>query len=210
MVRRLEREVAGDPALEADINLYNLPELWLRERQHCPLCDVAVGTSVTLAKLHFNSRQHRLAAGLHLLSVHREEAAEAGDSDGPHCGTCNYRAASEAGLLSHQAGIRHRENEQCRLAVEAGGGEWKPHCPAPPPPPRYSVQWLPPAPWQRPPPWLGGGPPPPPWQRPEAAWCSPLPIPWDPAESQTQDHPLHCAVCNTWLPTVTILKHYHR
>ena len=38
----------------------------------------------------------------------------------------------------------------------------------------------------------------------------PDPIPWEAQTERSPSHPVHCAVCNTWLPTVTILKFYHR
>ena len=54
-MRRMERYVVSDPELDKDINPYNLPEQWLRERKHCNLCDVQV-SNLRLATLHFNSR----------------------------------------------------------------------------------------------------------------------------------------------------------
>jgi hypothetical protein len=39
-----------------------LIQVWLRERKHCNLCDVVID-SIRLAKIHFNSRLHREAAG---------------------------------------------------------------------------------------------------------------------------------------------------
>ena len=48
-LRLLERELISDRELDKDINPYTYPELWLRERKHCRVCDVPV-TSLTLAK----------------------------------------------------------------------------------------------------------------------------------------------------------------
>jgi hypothetical protein len=41
---------------------WRLVQVWLRERKHCNLCDVVID-SIRLAKIHFNSRLHREAAG---------------------------------------------------------------------------------------------------------------------------------------------------
>ena len=198
VVRRLERELAGCPALECgDVNPYNLPQLWLAQRRHCNLCDVAI-TSLLLAKVHFSSRIHRAAAGLHLLPAHQEEQEEAGE--GPRCDTCDFRASSASSLLSHEAGVRHQENERTRTAVEASGGEWKAHTPQPPDPPRHSVEWQPV--WEGG--WgaargAGGWPPPGPWLGPGQVQEVPPPLPWDPVLTQTPGHPFHCGVCRSLL-----------
>ena len=136
-LKGMERELAGDPELDKDINPYNLPELWLRERKHCNLCDVPI-TSIRMAKIHFNGRNHRLAAGLNLT-----EASKMGEwynSGEFRCETCNFNVATELELKSHQAGIRHLENERTRLAVEGTEGTWSCNHPVPSDPPKYSVQ----------------------------------------------------------------------
>jgi len=143
-VRRMERELAGDPELDKDINPYNIPEQWLRERKHCNLCDVPV-FSIRIAKIHFNSRQHRLAAGLNILSSHEEEGASLVPVGGKiPCDTCNIRVITELDMKVHTAGIRHIENYRTRAAVELHGMEWKIVTPFPPDPPKNSVRWIPP------------------------------------------------------------------
>ena len=136
-LRSMERELASDPELDKDINPYNLPELWLRERKHCNLCDVAI-SSIRMAKIHFNNRNHRLAAGLHITEESRmSEYNSRGDI---HCDTCNYNVETQIEMKTHQAGIRHLENERTRQAVEGAGHTWSCHHPAPADQPRYSVQ----------------------------------------------------------------------
>lgn len=136
-LRAMERELASDPELDKDINPYNLPELWLRERKHCAVCDVPV-TSIRMAKIHFNGRNHRLAAGLNITEA--SKAAEFYSSGELHCQSCNFSVTTQLELKSHQAGIRHLENERTRLAVEATDGTWSCQQPEPSEPPKYSVQ----------------------------------------------------------------------
>ena len=136
-LKGMERELAGDPELDKDINPYNLPELWLRERKHCNLCDVPI-TSIRMAKIHFNGRNHRLAAGLNLTEA--SKMGEFYNSGEFRCETCNFNVATELELKSHQAGIRHLENERTRLAVEGTEGTWSCNQPVPSDPPKYSVQ----------------------------------------------------------------------
>ena len=136
-LRGMERALASDPELDKDINPYNLPELWLRDRKHCYLCHVPI-SSIRMAKIHFNGRNHRLAAGLHITEA--SQAAEMLSQGDIHCDTCSFSVASHIELKTHQAGIRHLENERTRAAVEAVGGTWACHQPAPLDPPKYSVQ----------------------------------------------------------------------
>ena len=136
-LRGMERALASDPELDKDINPYNLPELWLRDRKHCYLCHVPI-SSIRMAKIHFNGRNHRLAAGLHITEA--SQAAEFLSQGDIHCDTCSFSVASHIELKTHQAGIRHLENERTRAAVEAVGGTWACHQPAPLDPPKYSVQ----------------------------------------------------------------------
>ena len=136
-LRGMERELAADPELDKDINPYNLPELWLRDRKHCNLCDVAI-TSIRMAKIHFNGRNHRLAAGLHVTEASR--MADFHSHGDIHCQTCNFNVVSQIELKVHQAGIRHLENEKTRQAVEGTGGTWSCHNPVPSDPPKFSVQ----------------------------------------------------------------------
>jgi len=136
-LRAMERELASDPELDKDINPYNLPELWLRERKHCTLCDVPV-TSIRMAKIHFNGRNHRLAAGLNITEA--SKMAEFSSGGELHCQSCNFSVSNQLELKSHQAGIRHLENERTRQAVEATDGTWSCHQPEPSELPKYSVQ----------------------------------------------------------------------
>ena len=136
-LRGMERELAGDPELDKDINPYNLPELWLRERKHCTLCDVPV-TSIRMAKIHFNGRNHRLAAGLNITEA--SKMAEFCSSGDLRCESCNFSVATQLEMKSHQAGIRHLENDRTKVAVEETGGSWSCHHPTPSDPPKYSVQ----------------------------------------------------------------------
>jgi len=136
-LRSMERELASDPELDKDINPYNLPELWLRERKHCTLCDVPV-TSIRMAKIHFNGRNHRLAAGLNITEA--SKMAEFSSSGDLRCESCNFSVSTQLELKSHQAGIRHLENDRTKLAVEETGGSWSCHQPTPSDPPKYSVQ----------------------------------------------------------------------
>ncbi|XP_023334759.1 uncharacterized protein LOC111706189 [Eurytemora carolleeae] len=136
MVKGMEVMLAGDPKLDEDINPYNLPEVWLRERKHCNLCDVPI-ESIRIAKIHFNSKLHREAAGLNVLPANAEMTYI---SEGPHhCTICNFRTKTETELKTHNAGIRHLENFRTKQAVEAKGHNWNPHNPSPPLPPKYSV-----------------------------------------------------------------------
>ena len=136
-LKAMERELASDPELDKDINPYNLPELWLRERKHCTLCDVPI-TSIRMAKIHFNGRNHRLAAGLNMTEA--SKMAEFYNSGEFTCQTCNFSVSTQLELKSHQAGIRHLENERTRLAVEGTEGSWSCHQPTPSDPPKFSVQ----------------------------------------------------------------------
>jgi len=136
-VRKMERELVGDPELDKDINPYNLPEVWLRERKHCNLCDVPI-FSIRIAKIHFNSRHHRQAAGLNLAKPSRE--AEFVSSGENHCDVCDFNTETALDMKVHMAGIRHIENERTKAAVESNGGEWKVCTPSPPDPPKNSVQ----------------------------------------------------------------------
>jgi len=136
-VRKMERELVGDPELDKDINPYNLPEVWLRERKHCNLCDIAI-FSIRIAKIHFNSRNHRVAAGLNISKASREAFFNnVGDN---YCDVCGVHTETTLDMKVHTAGIRHIENERTKTAVEASGGEWNPSNPIPPDPPKYSVQ----------------------------------------------------------------------
>ena len=241
LLRRMERELAGDPSLETDINPYNLPELWLREKSQCNLCGCAI-PSLTIAKVHFSSKSHRIAAGLRLLSSQRDKSQdepkdqelEYDERKGEEvfsCDICSFKASSKSELLGHQAGVRHQENVRTKVAVEAAGIEWKVHHPTPPDPPAHSVVDDPS--WSHEEHWghdfsngYGGEnglgqplplmalpvPPPiiPTWIPSEEDGCVPDPIPWEAQTERSPSHPVHCAVCNTWLPTVTILKFYHR
>lgn len=136
-LKGMERELAGDPELDKDINPYNLPELWLRERKHCTLCDVPI-TSIRMAKIHFNGRNHRLAAGLNLTEA--SKMGEFYNTGEFRCETCNFNVATELELKSHQAGIRHLENERTKVAVEGTEGSWSCNHPVPSEPPKFSVQ----------------------------------------------------------------------
>jgi len=136
-LRLMESALAADPELDKDINPYNLPELWLRDRKHCYMCDVQL-SSLRMATIHFNSRDHRRAAGLKV-----SEASKNGQwlNEGDlHCDVCNFRVKTEIEMRTHEAGIRHIENEKTKLAVEGAGGTWSCPKPAPIAPPRYSVQ----------------------------------------------------------------------
>merc|ERR1719289_470490 len=129
--------LAGDIELDKDINPYSLPEVWLRERKHCNLCDVPI-ESIRIAKIHFSSRLHRDAAGLNVLPANREtNYVSEGDH---HCTTCNFRVKTEAELNTHLTGVRHLENDRTKQAVEEKGYTWHPHNPTPPQPPKYSVR----------------------------------------------------------------------
>ena len=230
LLRRMERELEGDPSLETDINPYNLPELWLREKSQCNLCGCAI-PSLTIAKLHFSSKGHRIAAGLRLLPSQKEnkdlkdEVNE--DEEVLSCDICSYRASSKSELLGHQAGVRHQENSRTKAALEAAGSEWKVHQPTPPDPPAHSLVDHPSwdcddngynggfgnSCWGQPPPLMALSvplPPMPTWVPAEDGSCLPDPIPWEAQPERSPSHPVHCAVCNTWLPTVPILKYYHR
>ena len=136
-LRSMERELASDPELDKDINPYNLPELWLRERKHCTLCDVPV-TSIRMAKIHFNGRNHRLAAGLNITEA--SKMAEFYSGGELRCESCNFSVSTQLEMKSHQAGIRHLENDRTKVAVEETGGTWSCHHPTPSDPPKYSVQ----------------------------------------------------------------------
>jgi len=136
-VRKMERELIGDPELDKDINPYNLPEVWLRDRKHCNLCDVPI-FSIRIAKIHFNSRNHRFAAGLNLSKESRE--ADYVSSGPNYCDVCDFSTESDLDMKVHTAGIRHIENERTKAAVESSGGEWKPSNPIPLDPPKFTVQ----------------------------------------------------------------------
>jgi len=313
-VRKMERELVGDPELDKDINPYNLPEVWLRERKHCNLCDVPI-FSIRIAKIHFNSRHHRLAAGLNIAKPSRE--AEFLSSGENHCDVCDYNTETALDMKVHMAGIRHIENERTKAAVESSGGEWKVCTPNPPDPPKHSVQnppqsmsmmgwggggwgWgsapmmpyhsmVPPQPLmsqQVYPPIMAGYPGAPPENEEEAenqahqhhqmqmeeanmqtfsckmcrvSFCSgqdlaqheagpshlrnlglkserdrlrlaghdlpesdheevaeeeedflPEPLPENPSSSKTKSNPFHCPFCEVWVPTITLLRFYHR
>lgn len=235
LLRRMERELEGDPSLETDINPYNLPELWLREKSQCNLCACAI-PSLTIAKLHFSSKGHRIAAGLRLLPSQKEKTNLKNECDAKEeeevlsCDICSFEASSKSELLGHQAGVRHQENARTKAALEAAGSDWKVHKPTPPDPPAHSVvddpSWdceefwgqengyhggfgnI----WGQPPPPLMALPVPPPMPTwiPAEDKCVPDPIPWEAQSERSPSHPVHCAACKTWLPTITILKYYHR
>jgi len=136
-LRLMESALAADPELDKDINPYNLPELWLRDRKHCYMCDVQL-SSLRMATIHFNSRDHRRAAGLRVSEASKNaEWLNEGDL---HCDVCNFRVKTEIEMRTHEAGIRHLENEKTKLAVEGAGGTWSCSFPSPLPPPKYSVQ----------------------------------------------------------------------
>ena len=136
-LRLLERELISDPELDKDINPYNYPELWLREQKHCRLCDVPI-TSLTMAKIHFNGRNHRTAAGLNIMEASKlGQFVSKGDL---HCDTCNFNVSTEIEMRTHEAGIRHRLNDKTRAAVISSGGQWVVHQPEGCAPPTYSVQ----------------------------------------------------------------------
>ena len=97
-VRKMERELVGDPELDKDINPYNLPEVWLRERKHCNLCDSSI-FSIRIAKMHFNSRNHREAAGLNLSRASRE--AEFVSSGEFLCDVCSYNTNTSIEMKVH-------------------------------------------------------------------------------------------------------------
>jgi len=135
-VRLMETMLAGDIKLDEDLNPYTLPETWLRDRKHCNLCDVPI-ESIRIAKIHFNSRLHRQAAGLNVLPIHRETDFK---SEGPHhCAMCNFRTMTEEAMEVHKSGVRHLENARTKDAVISKNLAWHPHTPTPPLPPKYSV-----------------------------------------------------------------------
>ena len=145
------------------------------------------------------------------------------------CDICSYKASSKGELMGHQAGVRHQENARTKAALEAAGSDWKVHQPTPPDPPAHSLvddpTWdceelwghengyhegfgnI----WGQPPPLMALPvlPPMPTWI-PAEDGCLPDPIPWEAQSERSPSHPVHCAACSTWLPTVTILKYYHR
>ena len=92
----------GDPELDKDINPYNLPEVWLRERKHCNLCDVPI-FSIRMAKIHFNSRNHRLAAGLNISQASRE--AEFVSSGKFQCDACSFKTGTDIDMKVHTVGL---------------------------------------------------------------------------------------------------------
>jgi len=146
-VRKMERELVTDPQLDSDINPYNLPEVWLRDRKQCPMCDVSI-FSIRIAKIHFNCRSHRQAAGLPVIPSSLSKST----GTGKHiCATCNFKTKTEVEMKVHNAGMRHMENERTKNAVEASGGEWRPQPPLPPDPPKHSILY-------GPQPGFGGGP----------------------------------------------------
>lgn len=138
-VRKMERELVTDPELDSDINPYNLPEVWLRERKQCPMCDVPI-FSIRIAKIHFNCRSHRQAAGLPVVPTSNSKSTGTGQHI---CATCNFKTKTEVEMKVHNAGMRHMENERTKNAVEASGGEWRPQPPLPPDPPKHSILYGP-------------------------------------------------------------------
>ena len=58
-------------------------------------------------------RQHRLAAGLGITPASKEREYI---NEGPeYCEVCNFHTATELEMRSHKAGIRHIENEKCKV-----------------------------------------------------------------------------------------------
>ena len=228
LLRRMERELAGDPSLETDINPFNLPELWLREKSQCNLCGCVI-PSLVIAKIHFSSKGHREAAGLRLLASQKDDQTQEKNIS---CDICSFKASSDSELLGHKAGVRHQENSRTKAASEAAGFDWKVHHATQPDPPAYSVvgnsSWNCGEPWSHDPGYGGGPsrdhwdqppplmampvPPPmmPSWEPEREEPCLPDPIPWEAQGERSPSHPVHCAACRTWLPSVTILKYYHR